>query len=61
MSDNKVFVILEVLHGSIYGNSGGNIVEIFSDWKQAEDCRVGLNSQRDNGFVEYILLEHELK
>lgn len=57
----KVFVILEILHGSIYGQSGGNIVEIFSDWKQAEDCRVGMNSQRDNGFVEYVLAEWDVK
>jgi hypothetical protein len=57
----KVFVILEILHGSIYGQSGGNIVEIFSDWLTAEDARVGLNSQRDNGFVEYVLAEWDVK
>jgi len=51
---NTVFLLYEV---ATVGRVEHTLIDIFSDWKEAEDARVGLNSQREHGFIEYTLVE----
>lgn len=50
----KVFILWEV---AFLTPSKTMIIDIFSDWKQAEDARVGMNSQRTDGFLSYEIEE----
>lgn len=52
----KVFILWEREY-----SGRKSLVDIFSDWKQCEDCRVGMNSQRIDGFISYEITEEYVK
>lgn len=54
---STVFLLWEIHYNSVHKT----LVDIFSDWLTAENARVGMNSQRTDGFLSYELEERALR
>lgn len=61
-TDNKqvVFLLYEHLDGTINGRNS-TLLDIYSDWKQCEDARVGLEAWKEHAWFSYSVEEWQIK
>lgn len=52
----KVFALMEVFSGA-----QSSVVDIYKDWKQAEDARIGLELYKEHKWLYYEIIEWEVK
>lgn len=59
MSEPRVvFLLYEV---ATAGRVEQTVIDVFSNWKDAEDARVGLNSQREHWMVHHEVVQWTLR
>ena len=58
----KVFLLYEhAITGPFQSYPTSTLVDIFTDWNKGESARVGMNTQKEHAFLEFELVEWDIR
>lgn len=55
-----IFLLYEHFTGTISGRDS-TLLDIYTDFKKAEDARVGLNTWKEHAWIEYEVVQWEIR